>query len=199
MIEGLSQKLVQWQIAKSIILDKDRSVYEYSYIVMIGEVINILIACVIATVFRYPNLLIFLVAYIPLRTYAGGYHADNSDRCMVFSVITLVIVCIIGKYLLSEDQALFYLSGELAAATVIILLAPVEDHNKPLDKQETKKYRKYAYVILLAEISIAILFYIIEWQEASFMLMLTHIMMAAMLIIGKVKNQRFAKICRQVH
>lgn len=198
MIESLSKKFVQWQIAKNIISAKDISVYEYSYIVLIGEMTNILIAFIIAAVFRYPVLLIFLTAYIPLRIFAGGYHEDSSDRCMVFSTITLIIVCIIGKYLYTDDRTLFYLFGELASATVIILLAPVEDHNKPLDKNETKKYRKYAYVLLLAEISIAILFYYIEWKEASFMLMLTHLIMAVMLILGKIKNHGLAKMCRQM-
>ncbi len=197
MIESLSQKLVQWQIAKNIILDKDRSIYEYSYFVMIGEIINILITCIIAAVFRYPSLFVFLIAYIPLRIYAGGYHADSSSRCMVFSAITLIAVCIIGKYLFIADLTVFCLLGELTAGTVIILLSPVEDQNKPLDKQETQKYRKYTYVILLAEVSIAIFSHLLKWQEASFMLMLTHLVMSLMLIIGKIKNRYLVRLRHQ--
>lgn len=199
MIESMSQKLVQWQIAKNIILDKDRSVYEYSYIVLIGEIITVLITCIIAAVFRYPILFVFMIAYIPLRIYAGGYHADSSERCMVFSAITLIAVCMIGKYSYAVDRMGLTILLEVTADAVVIWLSPVEDQNKPLDRQETKKYRKYVYVLLLAEITVAIFFYLIKWQEASFMLMLTHLVMAVMLILGKLKNHELAKAHRRMH
>lgn len=45
MIEKLAEKIVSWQIKKKYISQKDRALYCYAYGLLVGQAVNLLIAC----------------------------------------------------------------------------------------------------------------------------------------------------------
>jgi len=193
MIKEWSRKIVSWQINKGILHNQDKEIYEYAYEVSIGQAANILITCFVAFSFQYYMVFLFMLAYIPLRTYAGGFHARSNERCMIFSAAILCAVCIVGKYVLIQRMIPVVILLEVLAVAVVLILSPVEDCNKPLNREEEKKYRKYAYVITFIEIMIAAAFYVLQKQEISKMIMITHIVMAGTLIMGSIKNRNIRK------
>ena len=77
--------------------------------------------------------ILFTVIYIPVRVYAGGYHASTPQRCWAFSAIMLWIALCIVKY---TPQTYFWVITTLSliACIVVFLLSPVEDRNKRLDE-----------------------------------------------------------------
>lgn len=98
MIEKLAQTLVAWQMERNYLKEKDRGLYTYAYELLLGQTVNFLIACILAVVFHaYLTVFIFLVAYIPLRSYAGGHHAETSGICTVVSAAILCVVCAVAK------------------------------------------------------------------------------------------------------
>lgn len=82
----------------------------------------------------------FMAAYIPLRSFTGGYHAKTPLRCYFFSVVMLIIVSIGIKYYSAPDLA--YVIAFLAGLFIVVILSPIEDKNKPLDETENKIYKK---------------------------------------------------------
>ncbi|MCI9141957.1 MAG: accessory gene regulator B family protein [Lachnospiraceae bacterium] len=100
--------------------------------------------------------IVFSAAYIPLRRYAGGYHATTPKRCYWLSSILILCALIIVKCLpLSKATIL----GTLAvAALVIIFRAPVESRNKPLSTTEQILYQKKSRIILGLETVLVIYF-----------------------------------------
>ena len=98
--------------------------------------------------------MIILTAYILLRNYAGGYHADTQIKCYVYSILVIVI----QLYLLKIDWPIqltftvMFISG-----LIISLLAPIESENKPLNKNEKQKYAKKTRIITGIEIWVAFL------------------------------------------
>lgn len=57
--------------------------------ILLNQTINILLAILIAVVFAAPQpVLLFLISYIPLRSFGGGYHADTNLGCTVVSAIS---------------------------------------------------------------------------------------------------------------
>ena len=127
-----------------------------------------------------------MAAYIPLRSCAGGYHAKMPVRCYVFSIILIFAVVLAMKYV---HFTVFICSIMIVGSSIVILcLAPVEDKNKSLDAEEQKVYRKRTYLIWAAELAVAIICFCLQRISPAVCLTMTFLVMAAMLVLGKMKN-----------
>lgn len=183
--EHLADKLEESHIIKN----EDRELYVYGLNQGMMIILNLCTTLIVGLVLHTTvSLLIFSSAYIPLRSYAGGYHAKTPLRCYVLSTIMLVVVSIIMKhYSFNLPITILIL---LLSSTIIIWLSPVEDKNKPLDKQEMKVYKKRSLIILFSEIIICCLLII---SVKKYYIIITNAIMieTLMLAIGKIKNSKY--------
>lgn len=87
-----------------IISKSNRTLYEYGLRQMFATILNILTMLLIGFIMGLAvPAMVYTIAYIPLRVYAGGYHASTPQRCWAFSAIMLwIALCIVvdwqGKY-----------------------------------------------------------------------------------------------------
>lgn len=182
--------MVAWQMRKSYLSKEDESLYTYAYVLLIGQAVNILIACLLAVIFHaYVTVLVYLVSYIPLRSYAGGHHAETFNVCTVVSTILLCIICITVKVIPTEYILSVNLTGALISGFLIFLLAPVQANNKPLEQEERMRYRKRSRVIWTAETVLWVILYLLGAREVSLAITLGHLSLAILLWIGTVKNK----------
>lgn len=189
MIKRLSQAIVSWQIKKNILAEDERALYQYAYEVLLNQGINILVAVFIAVIFQAPiPVFVFLVCYIPLRSFCGGYHASTHERCTVVSAILICFVCWITKLLASNSAVIWSGVSFLISGITVFILAPVPDLNKPLDENESVRYRKVSRIIWAVEAALGLAFSLIN-QEVGFVMAVSHLIMAAMLFLGSVKNK----------
>lgn len=91
-----------------------------------------------------PESLIFLMALIPLRMYAGGYHASTRGRCACISAVLILII----KYSTLSSLTALILGG--IEAGILYYLIPV-DGNEKLEDIEREVYRKKGRNILIME------------------------------------------------
>lgn len=70
----------------------------------------------------------------------------------------------------------------------MIILAPVEDSNKPLDKQEEAFYRKRTHIILGVLVGIALVCWFIRTSFVSISITVALLVLSIMLALGKLKN-----------
>lgn len=192
-MERIAEHIVNWQIEKGMLKEEDKAAYVYAYETLFMRVINFLIAVLIGLLMKnLLGVLVFLVAYIPLRTYAGGYHARDSFRCMIFSTILISAVAAITKFSffgeMSKGLLLFIVIG-IACYIGILFLVPVADENKPLDADERKRYAKRARLISSLEIIAAMICLFLGQKSIGSVLMLAQIIMAVMLILGILNNK----------
>ncbi|BCN29466.1 accessory gene regulator ArgB-like protein [Anaeromicropila herbilytica] len=186
MIRKFSEEVVEWQIRKSVLKEDDRELYEYAYELLMGQVINILISAVVAILFHSVIPVgIFLVTYIPLRSYAGGYHSRTNERCTLLSTAIIILVCLVTKRVEFHDAPYLIVGLGMVADAIIFLLSPVEDLNKPFDQEEKKRYGKRARIILAIEIIISTCCYFIGLKLISFVIILNHVILSVMLCIGR--------------
>lgn len=115
------------------------------------ELITCLTAMTIAILFnRTIEIISFLLFFSQLRKYAGGYHASTRIRCYLSSTSIIVSNCLIVTHIPElVSQILIILLGG-----VLLLWAPVETENKPLDDEEQKKYRQKTIQIFIIELII---------------------------------------------
>lgn len=96
--------------------------------------------------------IIFYIALNELRRFAGGYHAKTERRCFLISFLLLVFSLGFIKYmgLWKESHWILFIATFFHSA-LIFFLAPVENHNKPLDEEEQVRYRKKTRQIVIGE------------------------------------------------
>ena len=95
-----------------------------------------------------PRCLLFLILYLPLRIYAGGFHAKTKIGCYLISAFTFLFVVL------------------YPADTTIH--SPVSATNKPLDDLEALHYKKMARKILFSEILFFLLILLIFNTQITF-------------------------------
>lgn len=192
MVERLAERLVAWQIRNQYLSSQDQKLYQYAFELLIGQVVNLLIACLLAVVFQaYSTVLVFLLSFIPLRSYAGGHHADNFNTCTVISTGILCCVCAAAKWIPYESIfGVNLVCGSLCGGA-IYFLAPVEDHNKPLDRRERKNYGRLAKGIWAAETLTWVICYQVCMERVSLVIALGHLVLFFLLAAGIVKNRKY--------
>jgi accessory gene regulator B len=134
--------------------------------------------------------ILFMAAYIPLRSYAGGYHARTPLRCCVFSGAMVTVVLSIIRFIEFSVTACIVVCT--VGALIIVLLAPVADANKLLDVVERKVYRRRSLIILMVEVFVIIVLVLLGVTYIALCLMMALVVLAIMLALGKV-NQRMLK------
>lgn len=143
-------------------------------------IIGILMGMITETVF-------FTIGYIPLRSYAGGYHAKTPFRCWIVSSLILFIAMNMICSLKNFSFAFVVLA--VISVFILILLMPVSDIHKPLNENDKLNYKIKGIVILSIEILISIMFFIIGWVVLTYSFFSIWILLTIMLILGEIKNK----------
>lgn len=151
MRTALIDSLVAALIKNGVIAEAEKELYSFGINQLILLVVNIGTSLVIGAVFGMLwQSILFSAAYIPLRRYAGGYHAETPGKCYCLSVLLIVCVLIMLRFwTFSGTGALALLA---IAGLIIFIKAPVQSKNKPLSNKEKRVYRLRARLILSAEI-----------------------------------------------
>lgn len=190
MLEKLSGQIVDWQIRKGILESEERAVYQYAYELLLNQTINILLAVLIAIVFAAPvPVILFLLSYIPLRSFCGGYHANTNLGCTVVSSILICCVCWISNHLQDGLLIAWYPLIFIIAGCIIVRYAPVSDRNKPLDATEFVRYRVKCRMIWAVESAIGIMLYFMD-RQCGMILGISQLILSCMMLIGIIKNKK---------
>lgn len=131
--------------------------------------------------------IVFLAAFIPLRSYAGGYHAKGYISCYIESCGLFTAALLFLKFLvLKRQMIILILLLSLLSAIVIFALAPLADKNKPISEKEEKVFKKRTRMLLGMEMALAILLFLCK-VSYSYAVMTAIIVSAFVLVLQKWK------------
>ena len=188
LLARLAGKIVNNLVHSGVIKEEDAEIYIYGINQILTSVLSVSSALIIGLIFGvFPEIAVFMAAYIPLRSFAGGYHAKTPLSCYVFSVIMLIVVSIGLKYLHLADWV--YYAVLVAATLVVLVLSPVEDRNKPLDEIEQKVYKRRTILIAAVELTLAMLLKLLMFDDLFIATAYSFVVLSLMLIAGKAKNR----------
>lgn len=192
MFAKLAEYLTQQLENENVISSDKRELYRYGFQNGMILTLNFITSILIGVIFgKALESIILLAAYIPLRSYAGGHHSSSSEKCYIVSSLIMIIwMCLLKFQILSTSCCVIML---IAGLIVCIMLAPVEDKNKPLDEDEIHIYRKRSFAVLLIEICVWLIFvlFIHKFKQVIPIVIFTE---ALMLVLGKIKNIRCKKV-----
>lgn len=192
MFVKLADDIVKWMLNSQIIEENKVVICRWGISHILDTVFNIITFLIIGILFKMPiETIIFTLGYIPLRIYAGGYHAKTPFRCWCLSNIILAVSLVIVQN--AEKCYIAFCVLSLIAVVVLIILMPVEDLHKPLDQSDRKKYKKRGMTILVIEICISVAFALLHYNQISLVLNSIWVLLSVMLILGVIKNNLIKK------
>lgn len=187
-METLTSKFVNRLINNNIIKKEDAEIYSYGFKEMIFIILNLITTLFIGALFnKVFEIILFMIMYIAIRVYAGGYHARTKLKCYMFSILMLTSVCYILKINLLQSNFLVVILA-IISSILILFLAPVEDENKPLDEIEIKIYTKRTIrnlIIVFSVLSITLIFNKINFSACICISILCN---GLVLLFGKINN-----------
>ena len=152
MLEKFVDKYIKYQTERGLLLDEEAGIYRYGYMLLLETIINIVISLIIGLVMKdVLSVLIFLLAFVPLRSYAGGYHADKVWKCILLSNFCVFIVLLLSRVIDSLNCGNVLMSIDVIVSIIIFLLAPVDSDKKVLSNNERKVYRMIVLFILVIQ------------------------------------------------
>lgn len=192
MFKGISAHIADLLVKNKTITNNEHEVYCFGIQQGLNILLNLITILFFGIVFgEIWQSIVFTIAYIPLRSYAGGFHAKTPTRCYVFSCCLIAAVLLAIKYLLIED---FIYSSLLASGGIIaILLAPVDTVNKRLDQAEIRVYRNRTLTVIALETVAYVLSITFSAEMIYKPISLSFVSAAFMLILGMIDNHRKMK------
>lgn len=157
-MQKLAQKTANQLAVQGIISQKDTAVYCYGLEALYSSLLELLTILFLSFfVGNFWQTVLFFAAFIPLRVYAGGYHAKTRLRCYlmslaVYGVFSMVLLMTPVAWLLP-----FAWGGSVLSLFIVWLLAPVAHQNHKISLKSRKVYRKTALMICTTEVFIIVL------------------------------------------
>lgn len=193
MVEKIVNHIVDCQISLGRIKQEESGVYQYGYTLFFEKLINIAIVILICIVTnKWLEIWSFLLAVIPLRSFAGGWHANKFWQCAIISNFMVALMLLIIDKVSIENEVI-YIVFEIIVLFIILLIIPTQNSNKPLTPAELKKYKKITIFIWIIECCIMSIFVIYRKYIYSIIILYTHSIIVIAAIGGKISEMRKVK------
>ena len=93
MFEKTADKLTRGLCGRGVIAESEAALYRYGFDMALTMLLNIISTAAVGLIFGMVfESIAFLVCYIPLRSYAGGYHSETPLRCYFLSLAMIAAV-----------------------------------------------------------------------------------------------------------
>ena len=145
---NLSLKIVTQLEKRGHLTGEDKEILVYGFFSFIFNCYCFSLCVIIGSFYKLTlEAVNFFFAFLFIRRYAGGYHAKKEWMCLFLSSIGIFLSLLAIHYIehfVWLKNICFILS--LLSGIVICLFSPLEAENKPLSRDEKKKYRVYSII-----------------------------------------------------
>lgn len=186
MLEKLSEKIAKSWSENGITDPSLTEVYRYGIEITLSSILGIVLVTLTGAIFfSVWDAAVFLLTFIPIRSYCGGYHANTYLACNLSMICTFSAVALCAEHLAPSVYHIA-LSG-VAGACIVLLFCPVENRYKPLDKHQKKKCKLISLVFLEALVCVCSALYYAELRLYKVVLF-TIAAVLCMVPVGMIKN-----------
>lgn len=164
--------------------------YTYGVEITISSILNIVLVVMIGLLIHaFLESLIFLLVFISVRTFIGGYHADSYFRCNLLMCTSFIMIFFLSNILCKMLSLFYVLIAFSLVLSIIIVFCPIENVNKPIPVEKRLGLK-------IKGIIISTLFLVISVIELkndlviSSTIMLTLLCIALLIIAAIIKERR---------
>lgn len=161
----------------------------YGAEVLLVNLSNILTALIISILTKSMlHFAAFMLIFVPLRIFTGGYHAKTSESCYLItsSMYALTVLCVkLMPELYSNIPAIITLAVLIVP---IVLFAPVEHKNNPLSAGERKRNRLISILLIAIDSLIFVILYLL-FNTVATSVMIFMAVDSVLMLIGLLINR----------
>jgi accessory gene regulator B len=191
MIDILSTRIVGRLIEKSIINDAERELYTYGLFMLLSQTLYFILTVTFGVLLNKTlESVVFYVAFLFIRTNAGGIHASSELKCEVATTLSLFLCLGIVKLCGLYNLKLVILILTIVATVFIFILCPLDSPEKPLNKKEKIYFRKKSWIVLLIILTIIGISLYFEINALIYPCCMSLILESILLFLGKIKGIR---------
>lgn len=142
MIERISIAIIEYLLKKQVISEDEKEYYRYGVEITISSILNVILILLIGVIFKsITESLVFLILFVPLRQFTGGYHADTYLMCntLFCGLYLLVLLLYKSTYLLVTTYMSVLIT--FISVSIFIIMCPIEHINKPIAPANKKRHK----------------------------------------------------------
>lgn len=134
--------------------------------------------------------IVFLLAFMPIRTVANGYHASSYRNCFLLTNL-IAFVCMAAGRMSSKSISVWLIWGAFIAAQCMIWIrGPFRSKVHPLKEELIERNRVYMHRIQLLEVLAAVLFTATDGRIILDTVVMATIMVALMIYIAEKEEDK---------
>lgn len=183
-------KILKYITVQNVISDDEdvQDFYRYGIEIGISSILNIVLVLLLGIIInRVLESIVFLVLFIFIRSFTGGYHADTYFRCNLLMCVTFVITVWINHMTVNKIPVTILIGLILLTEIIIFVLGPIENKNKPIDDSK-KVILKIMGVIVSLMINCVGLLFIDSYIGT--MIIYTTFLIATLMVAAIIKEKR---------
>lgn len=189
MISKLASQFTDKLLSNGTIDAEDKELYNYGIFMLISHLLFFIVSCVLGLVLKcLLEGIIFYVAFMLIRGYAGGYHASSESKCEILSTLSIAMSIVVIKMAKVFDFQITLLVIGVLSAICILALCPLDTPEKPLSKKEFRYFRKISLIILLIIGITVIVSFFCKIEVVMIPCCMSVILESILLIAGKIKK-----------
>ena len=185
MFRNLAEDIAFLLIKNKIVDIEERDTYIYGIEVILlngGLLLVFLLISLLSG--AMINFWAYLMFFLPLRIFSGGYHAKTSECCFVMSTVMYGISVAVTKLLPLLYLDFYWWTAGVVSVLIIFIFAPLINANNPLNEVQKKRNRIIVYSLLIIDLVFFILCYVFNWKIATNELLFI-VLDAFLLLVGK--------------
>lgn len=180
MISNKVKGIVWWLINNGAINEEDYELYEYAIYSLFFLWSPMIMAIIFGMILKITiKAIIFIIPFMLIRKYSGGYHAKNISVCLVSSCILMIMFLIILKYI---KVSIVLDVTTCFSALIIAIFSPVDSANRRLEDTEVKRFSKISIIITFFVLLVYWLIQLTTWRDYSACFGLSLILTAILMI-----------------
>lgn len=185
----LVSKIVTFLTEQEVISSESdvQDFYRYGIEISISSFLNIFLVLLLEIIINHiAESIIFLLLFILIRSFTGGYHADTYFRCNLLMCTTFILTALANSIFSNKFSLLIIIVLICVTELIVSILGPIENKNKPIDDSKRIKLKIIGIVITLI-INCTGLF--LSRSYLGTMIILTTFLIALLMIAAKIKER----------
>lgn len=153
MATKISSKMLQL----GIFSDEMYGIYVYGFELILSFLFSVAVMLFVGIVTnRILHTILFLLVFVTLRSFTGGYHANTYGVCFMVTISVFIITLLLAEYI--NICWWYYLLLLSAGLPIIYIFAPIEHPNKPLETNDKARCKMISTILFLLFIIAGVVF-----------------------------------------
>lgn len=152
MLNIVARKITNHLLLKQVILKESFDIYVYGFEILLSSLFSVSVILVLGCLIgQFAQTLCFLLLFISLRSFTGGYHANTYLICAIVTFSVFLIVLSLSNLIVVSN--LIYIFFAILGAVIIFMISPIENPNKKITKAQKNKFKIISVVLFVLFVS----------------------------------------------